>query len=196
MKTNPIKCFWRAIPSFCLVLSAGCVTVDETELTQIRQDILRVQEDMRKLSGRIEGVELENQQARSELDNVRAGLSRNNQSQSQAFQSGIEDLNRRISALEAGRERDKQEIIDRLTKKIAEIIKASSGPTARPAPPSGGKKPAATSGYGYEHEVKAGETISAIAAAYGVKPSVILEANNIQDATKIRVGQKLFVPEK
>jgi LysM repeat protein len=44
------------------------------------------------------------------------------------------------------------------------------------------------------HTVKAGETLSTIAAKYGVKASAIATANNIRDPNRIRVGQKLTIP--
>jgi LysM repeat protein len=48
---------------------------------------------------------------------------------------------------------------------------------------------------GYNHVVEAGQTISAIAQAYKVTPASIMKANKITDPTKIRVGQKLFIPD-
>ena len=48
---------------------------------------------------------------------------------------------------------------------------------------------------GYTHVVEAGQTISAIAQAYKVSVTSIMKANKIKDATKIRVGQELFIPD-
>lgn len=45
-----------------------------------------------------------------------------------------------------------------------------------------------------EHKVAAGETLSTIAAQYGVKTQTVLWENNIGNANSIRVGQKLYVP--
>jgi LysM repeat protein len=44
------------------------------------------------------------------------------------------------------------------------------------------------------HEVKAGETIGAIARKYHVKAQDLLVANNIADPGKIRAGQVLVIP--
>jgi LysM repeat protein len=44
------------------------------------------------------------------------------------------------------------------------------------------------------HTVKAGETLSAIAQRYGVSQQVIINANNIENASLIRVGQQLIIP--
>ena len=53
----------------------------------------------------------------------------------------------------------------------------------------------AVSSTGIEHVVQPGETLSQIAAAYGVKMDVIARVNNISNPASIRVGQKLFIPD-
>lgn len=45
------------------------------------------------------------------------------------------------------------------------------------------------------HAVRAGESLASIAAAYGVTVSSIVEANGIQDANLIKVGQELVIPD-
>jgi len=47
--------------------------------------------------------------------------------QVQALQGRIDDLDGRMRSLEASREKDKQEIVDRLSAKIAQIVKPSAG---------------------------------------------------------------------
>jgi len=60
---------------------------------------------------------------------------------------------------------------------------------------AGAARKAAVSGTGYEHVVKEGETLSAIAAAYKVKPAAIIEANDLANPNALRAGQKLFIPK-
>ena len=43
--------------------------------------------------------------------------------------------------------------------------------------------------------VKPGDSLSKIAAAYGVRMDVIVEENGLSDPGNIRVGQKLFIPD-
>ena len=43
--------------------------------------------------------------------------------------------------------------------------------------------------------VQPGESLSKIAAAYGVRMDVIVEENGLSDPGNIRVGQKLFIPD-
>ncbi len=47
----------------------------------------------------------------------------------------------------------------------------------------------------YEHVIESGETISEIAQAYGVTTKEIMEVNNIQNAARIQIGQKLYIPK-
>ena len=48
---------------------------------------------------------------------------------------------------------------------------------------------------GYEHVVKAGDTLSSIAHQYKVKVKAIVEANQIENPNSLRVGQKIFIPQ-
>lgn len=105
-----------------------------------------------------------------------------------ALRDQLDSLQRQIRELDAARASDKREIYDDISKKVAEIVKKATPP---PAPPA--KKAAPQSGY--EHVVQPGETLSAIAQAYGVKMDTILKANNIKNADSLRVGQKLFIPD-
>lgn len=47
---------------------------------------------------------------------------------------------------------------------------------------------------GDAYVVKAGDALSKIASAHGVKTKDLMAANNITDANKIRVGQKIVIP--
>lgn len=73
---------------------------------------------------------------------------------------------------------------------------STSQPSARksPAPSRGSasKKAAVASGDAYV--VKAGDALSKIAALHGVKTKELMAANNIKDANRIRIGQKLVIP--
>lgn len=185
----------------CGLLAAGCglnlgcmtYTDDSRDVVHEREDMLLLQESVQRLSGRMETVEMEISRLRSDMASLTAAQSRG--TQTQALQSQVDELNRRLQSLDAARAADKQEVVDRLSRQVADVLKKSA-----PAPAKASATPQKTrktgTDYGYEHEVKPGETLSAIAVAYGVKSSDILEANNIKDANTLRVGQKLFIPEK
>lgn len=44
------------------------------------------------------------------------------------------------------------------------------------------------------HIVSAGETLGGIAARYGVRSSAIIDANDLRDPNRIRIGQRLTIP--
>jgi putative chitinase len=46
-----------------------------------------------------------------------------------------------------------------------------------------------------EHIIRQGDTLSALARHYGTTVATLTQANNLQDASRIRVGQKLLIPE-
>ena len=193
MKTPFLLVRTWAAPALAALLAgtAGCATYDNTASEEMNknEDLLLVQEDVRKMSGRIEAVELELQRLESRSDSSQT-------TQSAQTQSRLAELDTRIRTLEAARQTDKQEIIDKLSAKIAEIVSRSTS-SGSAAKKQNVKRTGPNSDTGYEHEVKAGESLSAIASAYGVTVKVIMDNNNMTDAdkNKLRVGQKLFIPK-
>ena len=104
-------------------------------------------------------------------------------------------LETRCAAIERKSEDDKREMIARLSSQLEKLIKQAAPPPA-PAPrASSGGGSSGGSGYGYEHVVQQGETLSAIAKAYNCTTKAIIQANNIKNPRLIRVGQTLFIPE-
>lgn len=99
-------------------------------------------------------------------------------------------------AVDAGRESSSAEIRravadseSRMNRKISEAsLSRASSPSSSSGP--------LVAGEFYEHVVESGQTLSEIARAYGVAQSEIIKATGIKDASKIRVGQKLYIPAK
>ncbi len=189
----------------CLVLAAaaaGCVTYthpDELAAMQLRhqEDLRLLQEQLRIVQGRVEGVEMETQRLSSEIEALRRAVASSADGGARLVQPKLQELEARLARLDAARESDRQAIIDELSKRMAEAIKRVGGASAS-AGSATRSTTRRTSGAttGYEHVVQPGETLSAIAAAYGVSASVIAQENNITDPSKLRAGQKLFIPER
>lgn len=106
----------------------------------------------------------------------------------------IAALRGRVDALE--RENDKlrekcdkmrDEIVDDISGRVAKMLEAERKRNPPPAP-------SAVQGSGYNHTVRSGETLSAIAQAYGVPVSKIKSANSLKSDV-IRVDQVLFIPD-
>lgn len=166
-----------------IILSlAGCATYDDSRsATQEREDYLLLREDVNKCKSRLETMEIEQQRILNEIQQLRS------QGQDENTKARLDELERRIMAMDAARAGDRQAIVDQISANVARMMSASS-PKAAP-------KTAASSGAGYEHIVKEGETLSTIAAAYRIKPSAIIEANGLKNPDVLQKGQKLFIPQ-
>lgn len=155
------------------LLTAGCETVRiETRADRMAQlqDRLIEQENQRRMAGRIETLEMEIGQLNRDLQQLRS------------------DLENRCNTIEQKSEEDKRELITRLSSELDKLAKQVA---SVPAAPAGGTQ----SGYGYEHIVQPGETLSTIAKAYSVTTKTIIQANKIKNPNLLSVGQKLFIPE-
>lgn len=181
-------------PLLALPALTGCLaTYGQAQAyeTALQEDMALLQEQNRRLQGRLEGLELEIERLHQQVDQLRNSPGGATQADLQALQGRVAALDQQLKALDAARERDRQEIISTLTTKITQLVgssggrpKASTTPVRRPTGPQ----------EGYEHQVEAGQTLSAIAAAYNVSSKSIIEANGLERPDQLRVGQKLFIP--
>lgn len=168
----------------CVSFLSGCATYnDSRSSTQERENLLLLREDINWCKSHIETVEIEQQRLHAEMAQLRSF-----RGPDEGSQARMDELERRITALDAARAHDRQAIIDQLSGNVAKMISASPSPSKT-------SKSASSSATGYEHIVKGGETLSAIAAAYKVKPSAIIEANDLKKPDALRAGQKLFIPQ-
>lgn len=172
------------------VLSSGCETYGtqrRKQSMQVREDVLVVQEDNRRLGGRIESLEIEIDRLRQELNRATAEASNAARAEVQSLDARVDGLERSIQDLDRKRQADKEEIVDTLSKKITQVMQSSA--------PRGSSRRRSSSEYVYEHVVKGGETLSEISAAYGVSVKAIMDENNISNPNMLRAGQVLYIPE-
>jgi len=161
---------------------SGCTTLYSQQQAQedarTRMQIRYINDNLERMEGRIEALEIRMDDRAGELRALREEIDH----QSEAAREAQDGLRAAIAAEQAARESDKSQIITTISTKVAELVKES-----RPSV-------SGISGQGYEHVVQRGETISEIAKAYNVTIPVIVEANQLRNANAIRVGQKLFIP--
>ena len=137
---------------------------------------------------------MEVDELRKSADRQRAEQGRTSSTEVQGLREAVDDLNRRLAAESAARERDRKAILDSVSTTVSGLLKSgSSGGSSR----GGGsgtpaRRPAPTQGV--LHKVESGQTISAIAAAYKVSSSAIMEANGLKNPNQLRVGQELIIP--
>lgn len=166
-------------------LLPGCTTYDDSRsAVQENENLLLLREDVNRCKSRLETMEIEQQRILNEIQQLRS------KGQDESTKARLDEFERRIAALDAARASDRQAIVDQISANVARMM---GGPAASKT----SKKTAAgsASGTGYEHIVKEGETLSTIAAAYKVKPSAIIEANDLKNPDSLRKGQKLFIPQ-
>ena len=179
-----------------LMTSPGCIVDQQEQRTvvqQQREDSLLLQEDLKRIRARLQSLEQDMQQLVQQVNASNSDQSRGMQGQMQGINASLAELQNRIRAVDAARESDKKEILDSLTRKISQVLGSqSSSRSSAPAP----KRSSTISNEGYEHEVQPGETLSAIAKAYGSSSADIIQANNLKSGDMLRVGQKLFIPSK
>ena len=182
------------LPAAALLLAAGCVALNpeperplatQDEVNYLRNEIRRQQQLVVSLEQQIDQLNATAAQDRYNRDASSANYASG--AQVSALQQQVAELQKQVRALDAARATDRAAIYDDITKKVASLVKTSA-----PAP-SKTSKP--ISNTGFEHIVQPGESLSKIAAAYGVKMDIIAQANNISNPANIRIGQKLFSPD-
>jgi len=194
MDTRPLRLVALAIALCAAAASTGCMmtpyaAAEEEAARQAEIGMLR--EQVRRVEGRIEGIELELDRLRGDIDLVRSKPTGPSQGDVEALQSRLAGLESQIRSVDSARQKDRQEIIDSLSGKIASLVGSS-----RPSRPAAAAPVRRATGpqEGYEHVVEPGQTLSAIAAAYNVSSKSIVDANNLTKPDQLRVGQKLFIP--
>ena len=160
--------------------SCGCSTLtteDRSLLTGMKTDIRTLEEQVTRIEGRIQAIEVRQRDLQDQVDGQKA----TSQAGDSQLAERVKKLDARITTVDNSRIADRQEIVQHLGKKIEEIITE--------AVPAGG------SDLVYEHTVKKGESLSAIAAFYGASVDAIVELNKLDNPNSIRAGQLLYVPK-
>ena len=166
------------------------------------------EERLNKLSAQVQDV-VEMQSAQSKrIEALSKELLNMQQEQSgkpvanYASQDDLKELAAKLKEVDRKRQEDNEHILEVL-KKLGKNIGGSVKPTVALPPPkaadAGGATASATPDKGFEYEIKSGDTLDAIRAAYreqNIKITVkqILNANPGLDEKKLKVGQKIFIP--
>lgn len=150
---------------------------------QQAQALREVQRSLAALSARLEAIEQQQGALASRLGALERGGDTVSQAELAAVRSDL-------AAVREAQGRLRGEIVEDITKRLTDLAKKREAEAKQAA-----KEAAAAQKSGYNHVVEAGQTLSAIAQAYKVSVKSIIQANNIKDPTKVRVGQKLFIPD-
>lgn len=163
----------------------GCETIhnsreSESILAQQRGDMRILRQNVGSIAGRLEGVEMENERLAKLCER------QNSSGEIRALRTEVQQLQERLSALESAREKDKQELVAVISRKLEALMEKS---------PAAGGTGSSAGVYCREHVVQTGETLSAIAKAYGVTVDAIVEASDLSNPDKLHPNQTLRIPE-
>lgn len=150
--------------------------------------------EMQRVSGQIDVL----QQSHDELVE-RVARMEGGKGEIGAVKADVESLRAEIDGVRREMRRMRQEIVDEITKKVIEVVKASNAATLRQAAAaaasaaSARQATASSDGAKKEYVVQPGDTLSLIAQAFKTSVAKIKELNGLKN-DNIRVGQKLVVP--
>lgn len=154
---------------------------------QQAQALRELQYQVQTLAARFDAIE----QRQSSLAARIAALERGSGDSGLASKDEVAALRSDLAAVRSAQGRLRDEIVEDLSARISAIAKRQEQARAAEAR----ERQAERQRSGYSHTVEAGQTLSAIALAYKVSVKAIMQANNITDPTKLRVGQTLFIPD-
>ena len=139
--------------------------------------------EMQRVSGQVDVLQNNFEDLQRRVGKLESG------SQSQSLQREIEALKASIAELRRQMQSQREGIVKDLAGRIKTIQAAQTPP---PSPPPQPKK--VVVGPHREYEVKAGDTLSLIAEAFGTTVAKIKEMNGLK-SDMLRIGQKLMVPQ-
>lgn len=154
----------------------------EARLSEITEQLASIEERLGNMGAAQVSIQRNSREMREQTQNAFEGVSREvsaNRSQLNDTTSKLEEL---IEGLSSG-----------AVRRGGASTNASSGgdnadtpstPAAAPPPPEG------------VHVVQSGDTLSKIAARYGISLSALMAANPTVDPRRMRVGQHIVIPEQ
>jgi LysM repeat protein len=187
-------------------------TVEDPAIATLRADMRILEERINKASGDVQALQVNYERLQQEVASVRQQVSAAAAGGGLAA-TEIQRLDSRINAVDNARKHDAEVIINQVTAELQKVGGSASGISRRAsssgsgATPAGrvpaGKKTTASSSaaagggaeQGFEHVIEKGQSLSAIAKAYGTTVDAIKKANNLKGET-IYIGQKLFIPKQ
>ena len=164
-----------------------------------------VNDDYAKANSAIEDLDVRVESLRQDLQRVSAGAGAVSPEDLRMVQDRMGRLEQQLADLKSGQAREQELLLLKVSEQVNKSMKeylsgnpppsrTTSAAATRSPSPATGVRATPTAERGWEHVVEAGQTISAIAVAYGTTTQSILKANNMQNADSIRAGQKLFIP--
>ena len=163
------------------LLAGGCTTIygggRQQREARVEMELRNLRAEVERLRDRLDELDAGRQDVYRRVEGIEGDVA----GEVRANRQRLDQLEQRVAAVDAARAKDRQAIVDELSREMAKLVNS--------------RAPAPRTVSGVEHVVQPGQTLSEIAAVYGVRTRAIVEANNLTDPNNIRVGQTLFIPE-
>ena len=174
---------YRLVPfALATVLASGCTTTQaDRRASEMRQQahVQNIKADLQRLQSRVDGMVTAQEDIYRQIE----GMRRTVEGREGELDRRFNEISDGLAGTAAAREALKRDMIDSVTRNMKAVIKSRPPPVAQ------------YSQRGVEHTVESGQTLSAIASAYGVSTRILVQANNLKNPDALREGQKLFIPE-
>jgi LysM repeat protein len=172
------------ILGFCGMIFAGsgCETLSGQQRRQreirLKNDIANLKASVERIERRLDGIE----EGREDLySRISCTQKRGAKSEAQ-HQAEIDALESQLAAQRAEQDKMRKDLVAKLSEKMETIIKSQTATAYGDVS-------------GVVHTVQSGETLSAIAAAYGVKSTTIIKVNRLKNPDDLKIGQRLTIPD-
>jgi len=180
---------------FILLLTFGLTSVwgqSNVDFANLREDVRLLLQRVGELSLRVEQLERENAQLKSQSE----GVARSYATVAQVNEA-VAEVNRVLKTAVAA---SRSETLETVTRQIERLAQQTDVALQTLAKGQAGRSSSAGSfandfpKEGVSYTVQKGETLATIAKRTGAKAQDIINANKLTDPSKILVGQILFIP--
>ncbi len=184
--------FWIFLLAFTVCVARGQDAATQEQINKLSGQIQDLIESQAAQAKRLNALEKDISDLRDKLNQPAANDS--------ASADDLKKLATQVQEIDKKRQADNEQVM----KAIEKIGKASAGSSRKPPTPANDAPtatlPPGTKQKGYDYEIHAGDTLSAIAKAYrdqGVKVTTdqILAANPGLNPGALYVGKKIFIPD-
>jgi LysM repeat protein len=174
---------------------SGCFATAK-QLETVQSDVTKREawneEQLSKMEAEVEALRAENEAFRQRMDEISDRIGQLGGEVSNRFDE-IDRTNQasaqQTGQLALGREKDREEILNRMNAILDELVKENTRLEERLR-----KLESEAVTFGKVHKVKKGETLASIARKYGSSVEAVIQANDISDAEAIEVGQEILIP--
>jgi LysM repeat protein len=190
------RSFGRAAgAALALAVFSGCFATAK-QLESVQSDVTKKEawsgERLSRVEAEVEELRAENDALRQRVETLSDQVTRLGSDISSRFDEMGKEFqasSQRADEMVTGREKDREDILNRMNVILDELVKENSRLSERIK-----KLESNAVAFGKIHKVKKGETLASIARKYGSSVEAIAQANGIPEDASIEIGQELLIP--